>query len=228
MVFKTLFIAITCLSGIYAQSSCAGTPESCTLAHDSNTLLQKKVQVSLSQVDDLKSEEMSQLAKFAKPNAIAKDLEGTVLTETITSDPDEDDDGHMPTPDSPASPPDAPGNQPSNLLSTNATRKATGESCPAQPSGWHSCAWGKVYGEPAYCGSSNRYTLNGGVPMNFQACAFLTAQTSGCSNYFYTTSTASDVGGVCKCCKQGPSESPYYVSNSCNYVYYASPSCKIR
>lgn len=152
---------------------------------------------------------LESLAKFDDLQAKVKMVRGAVLTQNATSDPDEADDKDA-----------------QELLST--------ASCPAQPEGWHICAWGRVFTQnggnplPAYCASNNRLTLNNGEAMNFKGCAFLTAQTSGCSNYFYTTSTSDSAGGVCKCCKQGPSESPYYKSSQCNYVYYASSSCKIN
>lgn len=152
------------------------------------------------------------LAKFDDLQAKVKMVKGAVLTQNVTTDPDDEND-----------------NDARELLSTRATHKATKEGCPPQPSGWNQCAWGKVYEVPAYCGgSAKRYTLNNGDPVNYKACAFLTAQTSVCSNYFYTTSTSDAAGGVCKCCKEPPSTGSYYGSSQCNHVYYASPSCQLR
>lgn len=151
------------------------------------------------------------LAKFDDLQAKVNMVKGAVLTQNTTTDPDDEYD-----------------NDARELLSTRATLKSTEESCPTQPDGWNGCAWGRVWSFPAYCGSSNRITLNEGTPLPYTGCAFLTAQSSGCSNYFYTTSTSDSAGGVCKCCKQAPGNGGYYKSKSCNYVYYADPSCNLR
>jgi len=111
------------------------------------------------------------------------------------------------------------------LLSVNASSIAKSE-CPSQPQGWHGCAWGGGIPVPAFCGSSNRHTLNGGTPLTYQQCAFLVAQRpSLCeSRWFYTSSTSTSSTGVCKCCVNN---GPYYGSSSCNWVYLASSSCQI-
>jgi len=109
------------------------------------------------------------------------------------------------------------------LISVNASSGTS--DCPSQPQGWHGCAYGGLFSVPAFCASSNRITLNSGTPLNFQGCAFLVAQSSACSDYFYTQSTSGSTGGVCKCCK---AYGPFYASSSCNYVYKSSSSCNIR
>eukprot|EP00927_Polykrikos_kofoidii_P086857 TRINITY_DN9859_c0_g1_i1.p1 TRINITY_DN9859_c0_g1~~TRINITY_DN9859_c0_g1_i1.p1 ORF type:complete len:206 (-),score=29.86 TRINITY_DN9859_c0_g1_i1:20-637(-) len=122
-----------------------------------------------------------------------------VLLET-TTDGDEKDDG---------------------LLSVNASL-----GCPSQPQGWNGCARGGLYSVPAFCGHSNRHTLNSGIKMNYKACAFLVANDHRCvSRRFYTSSTSDSTTGVCKCCIMS---SPVYSSNACNWVYEASASCNIR
>lgn len=162
------------------------------------------------------------LAKFDDLQTKVKNIKDSELTQNMTSDPDE------PSPPVDNEPPAPPVKEPGELLSTNVTVKAAQTDCPPQPEGWNDCAYGKIFTVPAYCSSDNRILLNGGEPLNYKQCAFLTAQSSACSNYFYTTSTSSSSVGACKCCKGSPNDINYYKSSQCNYVYYASPSCNIR
>lgn len=122
----------------------------------------------------------------------------------------------------------------SELLVVN----ASSGSCHAQPPyGWFGNTGVKagIFNQPAFCGSSQRHTLNSGHPTSVWMCAFLTRQSpSACSSgYFYTNAEGIDpaqTAGVCKCCTKSPHDeaAKYYKSSSCNYVYYASSGLHIR
>lgn len=185
--------------GADAEGTCSSDSSDCSVGTD---VMMQVASLSRTMAMVPESGETSQRDEEKK--------EGATLTQNVTIDPDEYNE------------------DPRVLLSVNETIDVTSQSCPPQPAGWHGCAWGRVYNAPAYCAASIRETLNNGQPVNFRGCAFLAAQDSRCSRYFYTTSTSNNAGGVCKCCTKSPSESSkYYGSSSCNYVYWRG-LCTIR
>jgi len=109
----------------------------------------------------------------------------------------------------------------------NAVRRITKleSSCPQAPA---STVCSNLWHSQAYC--NNRQTLNGGLPVTLDACAFLVNHDSRCGVYsggkklFYTTATGGSTGGVCKCCQWSTG---FYVSSQCNNLYTSEPSCFI-
>jgi len=218
------------LAQVLEQEDQASDPNNVQLLQLAGKLKQA---VSAQTPEDKSSEKM-----VTTPKATAKDPE---LMQNVITHPDErceNDDSCELLPVKEKSIPDSS----PNLLSVNASipdeknednahallsvNASIGTSdCPSQPQGWHGCAYGGLISVPAFCASSNRITLNSGTPLNFLGCAFLTAQSSACSDYFYTQSTSGNTGGVCKCCK---AYGPFYASSSCNWIYKASSSCAIR